>query len=375
MAPYSTVKNFNPQNITISKPKKNANGIGLSANISYFQDNKNGPLIIKTPEMTSWGINDFMDKNGMHDNKFTLSLNFPMELPLDKNDKDSTPTQLFRYKLDGLYNRVIDLMHEDSISFFGKQKSRETIEDCSYPILKYSKIKDSKEIDLNKPPSLRVKVDKKYDQANKCYYDVNSNGDKWDVEIYDKDLKPLFPNEDSDDTPMNHVSKLSTIIALIKCTGIWMNEKSWGITFKVAQIIVISHGMQLNKGVCQISLGDDDEDAPVVKSSFNMTKKAPTFIADDEDEIQPTPPQTVSVAKKSTVVLDEDETSAPQPVVVAKKTAVVLDEEDDDNDDEQPPVVASQKVDAEDDDEDEEEIVIEPPKVVKKTLKRTIVKK
>jgi hypothetical protein len=200
------------------------------------------------------------------------------------------------------------------VKYFGKKKSNELIIDSSYPILKYPKIKESNEIDLTKQPSLRVKLDKKYDQNNKCY------GNEWDVEIFDKTMKKIFPNDDPNDEPMNHVTKQSVVVALIKCTGIWMNDKNWGITFKVSQVVVISHGDSITKGVCQIVLNPDEieddyekhynnetTEKVAVKSVFQVTQKKENFI-DDEDEEEP--PAVLSVesnANDNMIIDDEDD--------------------------------------------------------------------
>jgi len=233
----------------------------------------------------------------------------------------------------------------------------DVIRETSYPILKYSKIKESLELDYSKPPSLSIKVDNIYDKLN------DKPTDKLDIKVYDKNRNLIYPNENPDDAPMNYVTKGSTVVAIIKCNSVWIGPNNWGITFRAVQIVVVSKGDSLNTNVCQIKfeqIDDDDDDnnnsnknvkkatietvqKPVVTSTFNVPPKSETFIEDDDDE-EPQP-----VVKKP----------EPEP----EPTKMVDDDDDDDDDDDEPPKQPVKQVVSVTD--------ATPKKIVKKIVKKS----
>lgn len=319
---------------------KSGNSIGVKK-FKLISEQLNNMLLIQTPKMHTWGIQEFVDKNtNIGDGKFKLSLNFPME--------SNVETDMFKDKLNSFYNKIIDIIENNSTSFYGKKKSRDVILETSFPILKYSKIKESLELDYTKPPSISIKIDNKYDQPNNKY------SNELDVKIYDKRGNLIYPNDNPDDVPMNYVTKSSNVVAVIKCNSIWINSSTWGITFSAVQIAVINQGDSLNTNVCQINFDNDDDDddnntknistqsnlimdnsqKPIVTSSVNITKKTETFLDNTDNDI---------VLK---TVNDDDD-----------------DDDDDDNDDD-------------DDDDDKSTIIKEPvkPVVILETTKRVIKK-
>ena len=336
-----TANDWNPLATRVNTIPNKGNGIGVKK-FKLTSEQQNGMLLLQTPKMHTWGIQEYVDKKtNVGDGKFKLSLNFPIE--------ETSETNAFKEKLATFYEKIIDIIETNSPSFYGKKKSRDVIAETSYPILKYSKIKESLELDYSKPPSISIKVDNKYDQQKNAYTD------ELDVKVYDKSRNLVYPNENPDDVPMNYVTKQSVVVAIIKCNSIWIGASNWGITFSAVQIVVISQGDTLNSSVCQIKLGDDDEDddappikpivksilqKPVVTSTFNVAPKSDTFIEDEEDDVVPTPAPT-----------KESKESLP--------TTNVQDNEDDsDNEDEEPAPVKAP-------------VVVEAPKrVVKKVIKK-----
>jgi hypothetical protein len=341
-----TVSDWNPTAIKISQVPNNKNSTTIKK-YRLSSDQQGSGLTITTPKMQTWGIQDFKDKKtGESDGKFKLSLNFPI---------DSNPeTEMFKEKMEQFYNKVIDLVEANSPSFFGKKKVRESIIDSSFPILKYPKIKESSELDYSKPPALSVKVENFYSQEEKKYTD------HLDVHIYDRQKRLLYPNEDTFDHPSNHVGKLSTIVALLKCNSIWVGATNWGITFSVTQIIVVNPGDNINSSVCQIKIDDDEEeDDSATNESESITKQSVV-------QTKPIVTSTFVVPeKKGNIIKDDDEDEEDEPDTkpsVFLTTEVKMDDDDDD----------------EDDDEEDEPVVKPPPPpavVTKPAGKATVVKR
>jgi hypothetical protein len=268
------VHNWNPELIQINTvPNKGTTGI-KKFKLTSKQTNRN--LLIQTPIFQTWGIQDYVDKekgDGKGDGKFTLSLNFPLE----QNEE----TNLMKEKINKFYDKIVDILTENSKLFFGgKQKSKDLIKESGFPILKYPKIKESNDCDYSKEPNIKVKIQNMYDQTKNGYTD------KLDVKIFDENRIILYPNDNEDDVPMNYITKLSTIISIIRCNSIWIGPATWGVSFVTDQILLISQGEIINSDHCYINLNNTNNEikSNLVSSSFNITPKSETFINDDDDD-------------------------------------------------------------------------------------------
>lgn len=290
-----TVSEWNPSAIKYMAPKVNA-AKGKSINIISKQTNRS--LHIATPLMMTWGIADFVNEEGESDGKFSISLNFP------NDEYANAATNEFLQKFKDLENQILDDAVKNAEVWWGETLSREVAKHTLFPILKYSKNKDTKKIDLSKPPSLRAKVP--------CY------DGKWNIEIYDTRGNLLFPGENPHHTPMDFVPKLSNVACVLQCGGIWIGGKGWGVTWKLIQCVVKPREVVSVYGKCHIQLSPEERDtldtqplvdevvademiakdevythkAPVTKVSITPAAvKAPEYLAtlapDSDDEAEP----------------------------------------------------------------------------------------
>jgi len=218
-------------------PKVNDKG-GKSINIVSKQTNRS--LHISTPLMMTWGIADFIDEKGESDGKYSISLNFP-------NDEYRTQaSDEFLSKLKEFETQILQEAVKNSELWWGESMSLELCKHTFFPFLKYTKNKDTKKIDMTKPPSIRAKV-------------PNYNG-KWGVEIYDTSSRLIFPCEDEHMMPMDFVPKLSRVACGLQCSGIWIGGKGWGLTWKMFQCIVKPREVVSVFGKCHIALSNEEKD-------------------------------------------------------------------------------------------------------------------
>jgi hypothetical protein len=276
-------------------PKINDKG---GKSISLISKQTNRMLHITTPLMMTWGISDFIDDAGNSDGKYSISLNFP-------NDEYRTPaTDEFLVKLKAFEQQILQDAVVNSDTWWGESMSLELCKHTFFPFLKYSKNKDTKKLDLTKPPSIRAKVP--------CY-----NG-KWGVEIYDTSSRLIFPSENEHVTPMDFVPKLSRVACGLQCTGIWIGGKGWGLTWKMFQCIVKPREVVTVYGKCHINLSTEDKEV--------LDKQVVPDEGATEEEVLATATATVPVKKvvppvKVPVVQsvqvedsdDDDEGPAPAP--------------------------------------------------------------
>jgi hypothetical protein len=315
------VSEWDPSAIRYTAPKLNKQG---GKSISILSKQKNRALHISTPLMMTWGISDFVDeKTGESDGKFSMTLNFPNEEYTNK------ATDEFLQKLKDFENQILDDAVKNSELWWGEEMSREVAKHSFYPLLKYSKHKDTKKIDYSKPPSIRGKIP---------YYDG-----KWGVEIYNTKNDLIFPCEDTRLTPVEFVPKLSNVACVLQCGGIWIGGKGWGLTWKVVQCVVKPKEIVSVYGKCHIQLSEEDretidtqqikedideDDLSMVEISPSQVKAQPeTVVEDSDDETEPVkvvpetpvevvaPPVVKKIVKKTTEpVVAVEEPVAPPPV-------------------------------------------------------------
>ena len=279
------VNQWNTSSIRYMQPKINDRG-AKSINIISTQTNR--ALHISTPLMMTWGISDFTDeKTGESDGKFTISLNFPNE------QYKTEATTDFLKKLKEFENQILDDAVKNSEVWFGEELSRDVVKHNFFPFIKYSKDKNTKKLDLTKPPSIRAKV-------------PNYDG-RWAIEIYDTNQKLIFPCDNDRMTPQDFITKLSKVACVLQCGGLWFGGKGWGVTWKLNQCVVKPQEIISVYGKCHIALSTDE--------ITNMDKPvAETEVEDDEEAVPASTPSQTLVADS-----DEEEEAEPAPAPVVKK--------------------------------------------------------
>ena len=290
-----SVSEWNPAEIKYTAPKINKQG---GKAISIISKQKNRALHLSTPLMMTWGISDFIDeKTGESDGKYSMTLNFP-------NEEYSTPaTNAFLQKLKDFETQILNDAVKNSEAWWGEEMPLAVVKHSFYPLLKYSKNKDTKRVDYSKPPSIRGKVP---------FYDG-----KWGVEIYNTKNELIFPCADDRLTPLEFVPKLSNVACVLQCGGIWIGGKGWGLTWKVIQCVVKPKEIVSVYGKCHIQLSPEERETIETQQ-----------IKDDADVEEPVLAEksVAAPAPVSTLVEDsDDEGGAPEPAPkpVVKEASVV----------------------------------------------------
>ena len=234
-------------------------------------------LTLQTPPAHTWGVQDYIDKDNKGDGKFKISYCF-------SDDKESC---LFKEKFEKFCDKITDIANANSKLFFGKERSRDAISESFAPVLKYSKIKESNEIDYTKPPSMKFKLNNIYNKETQKY-DTN----RFDINIFDKNSNIVYPNDNIDDIPGDHITNGSTIICIIKIVDIWVVNSSWGVTIIATQALVVNKGGSYNSNICKIKFNYNDNDNNYknnIESKLNTTvvsniKNDEKYTFDDDDD-------------------------------------------------------------------------------------------
>ena len=277
-----------------SAPKANPSG-GKVVNLynKHFKES----LTLTTPLMLTWGAQEGMDQARNPTGKYTMSLQYP------NGDYASPETDAFLASMRNLESKIREDALTYSKEWFGKEiKSADVMEEKFNVMLRHpKKEKGSAEMDLNKPPTLSVKVP--------CWRGV------WQSEIYDEEGQPLFLKGKSPPelTPLEFLKPKTLVICLIQCGGLWFVNGKVSITWNLKQAIVQKPKMSsIVEGTCFLK--------PKTTDIERIKSQPETEVVIDE------------VAVCSTIVEDSDEedelplpTPKQEPVVVEQVVAPVVE--------------------------------------------------
>lgn len=270
---------FNPSKLSISVAKKLDNG-SSQAYLNY--DGKK--LRVQVPRMPIP-----MDAGDYQGNKkYKVQLSF--------KDKDSNPKVAAYHKMiSDIDDFAIEHAMKNSGPWFKKPgMSHESTVDKFTPSIRIAKDKEGnpKPYPATQPVALKMR-----------------NG-AFDAELYDKE-KRLIEGQ----TPVDVLRRGAEITAILECTGVWITDKGFGLTWKLFQARVDQTAEGLEPG-CAIMDDDEDGDAKPAPVKSKPAAAAPTIVDDDEEE-------DVMEAVKPAAADDEDEEEvvqappAPKPKVAA----------------------------------------------------------
>lgn len=330
-----------------------------SKTISIISKQTNRSLTISTPFMMTWGCSDYTDANGDSDGRFNVSLNFP-------NDSERTDqTDLFLKKIKEFENQILNDAVKNSETWWGKSMSREICEFTFFPMLKYSKNKDTQAVDYNKPPSMRAKVPT-YEGS-------------WKVEIYNTKGEMIFPNENSDETPDTIITKLSHVACVLQSGGIWIGGKGWGITWKLVQCAIKPKEIVSITGRCLISLPPIDLQPPTSSSPQSHAPQIVEPVVISKTNHDNSTANAVASAKRSSVEAEDTDDEKEKEMSNLPETPIVNVETETET---KADVSMDEPVGGEANTEEAEHKMVPPPpptqapvpvkKVIKKTVAPTV---
>lgn len=290
---------FKISDINIMAPKLNKSG-GKSANIIYIPSKKGLYVNMQVPILT-WGASMFKDPQSGKET-YDLALQFP------RKDYSSPETDVLLANFQELERYIKAEAVKNCMAWFNKKMTPELVDAAWTPMLKYSKDPNTGEPDMTKSPTLKIKLPK---------YD----GKPFDCEIYDPAGTMLFPDAQSDASPMELIPKGINIVAIIQCGGLWFANKAFGVTWRLFQAVVQPKPSM--KGRCLISISPDTKAAMAAATSAAAANEVGLVIEDDsdaEEEEAPAPvvaaPVVVApVVKAAPVVVAPVVVVAPAPVL------------------------------------------------------------
>ena len=299
-----TSTEFNGRNVTISAPKAveiekdgKRQAVGKKAFVNY-----NGERLVlqsATSMRIPFGLSVFKADGGGQD-KYSINLSF-------NNYQQAGETKAFFDAVTLLDAEVIEQAFKNSKAWFGKDKSREVLQEFYTPSIKFGK-DASKEY----PPTMKLNLKK--------------TGATFDTKIYDATGKRLTG------IPMEELlAKGTQVTALIECSDVWIaGTGKFNLRWNVSQLVV--HKMA-DKGADfafkGLNITPEVSNSSSSSSAAAIEEDAEDNLVDDEEEeaaIQAPPAHSVVAAALEDDDDDEGEAPPPPPkkaVTITKKKPVV----------------------------------------------------
>jgi hypothetical protein len=294
---------FNGRNVTVSQPKAveiekegKKQVVGKKAFLNY-----NGERLVLqsgTEMRVPFGLSVYKAEGGGQD-KYSINLSFT-------GYKESGDVKAFYDAVTALDTEVVNQAVKNSKAWFGKEKSREVLEEFYTPSVKFGK-----DASKDYPPTMKL--------------NLRRNGDSFETKFYDVHGKKFtgLPAEEM-------LAKGTLVTALIECSDVWIaGTGKFNLRWNVTQIIIhklpergAEFAFKLPGGTpapqadsydeyvtggagggnsSSNNVVDDEEEAAATSSSV-VAAVLPAADEDEDDEEAPPPPKKLTVAKKKPVV-------------------------------------------------------------------------
>ncbi|AGE59708.1 hypothetical protein ATCVTN60342_274L [Acanthocystis turfacea Chlorella virus TN603.4.2] len=227
--PVFTAKTFEPSSIGFGPIEKNKMG-GKFVPLTDANGTKTR-ITIQTPTMSlPFGISGYRERPDAEPLSYSADLSF-RDMETDEN------VATFYNKIKELDALLLQTAAAKSVEWFGKKKSAELLADTYRPL--------TKEDPSGKyAPNMKFKIALQNGAPN--------------VRVFDTDKTPIT----IDDVPRGSKVKIIAEIASIWMVG---GGTMWGVTFRAAQILVVSKPASLD----QFAFTDDgDDDTPKTEAEF-----------------------------------------------------------------------------------------------------------
>jgi hypothetical protein len=258
------IKDLKLNKVHFSKPKNNKNG-GKAIYVNYDYEDGQGPkpLRVQMPKLkVPFGVSGYdKDRVDRTDSSCTMKTQDSIDLSFGEY-------QQVIDKLAELDKMFLDKAKANPIEFFGKQRSKEGIEEVFTPSVRYSIDKATGNIKTEYPPKMKTKI----------YKDAEG---KYNVQVYTPDRKQIEMSIYNHDTI---ITKGCDCIALLGVAG-WVTPQGLGLSWRPAQMMVYKTDNKLQ----DFAFIEDPENEESVKeeSEEEETVEEPAEESEEEPVEEP----------------------------------------------------------------------------------------
>lgn len=194
---------FDANALTCGECTKNRAG-GNQVSLLY---NNNRRIVVQTPMMSApFGLSEYVPENNAGPVKYSIDLSF-------KGHDTDPKVKQFMDIIRTIDERMVSLAVEHSKTWFGKQMSKEIVEELYRPLIKESKQPEKY------APTMKLKI-----RPSR-----NTNDPFGDIQAFNSDKEPFH---------MKDFQAGSGVKCIIDFSPIWFVNKQFGMTLNLVQIEV-----------------------------------------------------------------------------------------------------------------------------------------
>jgi hypothetical protein len=273
---------FRPDtDIKYSKAKVNSSG---GKSVGVVNAHTGQTLYLGTPLLMTWGIQEFVDEK-------TKKVSYDMALQFPSEEYQSADSKAFLEAMVAFEKKLKADALVNSKDWFAKPKmTPDAVEALFTPVLKYPVDKTTCEKDASRAPTMKIKVP---------FWN-----NKWEgVEVYDADKACLYPSSNPSVSPKDLITKMSHVVTMVQCGGVWFANGKFGVTWRLVQGIVQPRLSM--RGRCHLSLTPSES----VKLQVEAEKQQQQQQFCDDDDVPSSVPVTETVDSDDGESDEEDDGS------------------------------------------------------------------
>ena len=273
---------FRPEtDVKYSKSKVNSSG-GKSVGVVNAHTGQS--LFLGTPLLMTWGIQEFVDEK-------TKKVSYDMALQFPSEEYQSADSKAFLEAMVAFEKKLKADALVNSKDWFAKPKmTPDAIDALFTPVLKYPVDKVTCEKDTSKAPTMKIKVP---------FWN-----NKWEgIEVYDADKVCLYPSASNPSvSPKDLITKMSHVVTMVQCGGVWFANGKFGVTWRLVQGIVQPRLSM--RGRCHLSL-TPSETVKLHSEADKQQQQQQQFC--DDDDVPSSVPVTETVDSDDGESEEEDD--------------------------------------------------------------------
>jgi hypothetical protein len=250
---------FRPEtDIKYSKSKVNSSG---GKSVGVVNAHTGQTLYLGTPLLMTWGIQEFVDEK-------TKKVSYDMALQFPSEEYQSADSKAFLEAMVAFEKKLKADALVNSKDWFAKPKmTPDAVEALFTPVLKYPVDKSTCEKDTSKAPTMKIKVP---------FWN-----NKWEgVEVYDADKACLYPSSNPSVSPKDLITKMSHVVTMVQCGGVWFANGKFGVTWRLVQGIV--QPKLSMRGRCHLSLTPSETVKLQTEADKQEQQQQQQFCDDDD---------------------------------------------------------------------------------------------
>jgi len=283
-----TSSEFNGRNVTVGAPKAveiekdgKRQSVGKKAFLQY--NGERFQLQSATSMRIPFGLSVFKAEGGGQD-KYSINLSF-------NNYETDTEVKAFYEAVSAVDRTVVDAAIANSKAWFGKEKSREVLQEFFTSSVKFGKDETKKY-----PPTMKL--------------NLRRNGDTFETKFYDVHGKKLT-GVSADEM----LAKGSLVTVLMECTDVWIaGTGKFSVRWNASQIIV--HKMA--ESGAEFAFKGLASPAPAAAPASNYVEEA-----EEEAAVAPASVLSAVLPAEDEEEDEEERPVAPPPKVTKRKPVVI----------------------------------------------------